>query len=512
MRPLMTPIPPHDFWWHMATGREIVQSHAIPTTDSFSYTRAGEPFYNQSWLAQVLMYSLHRLGGVPLIVLVQALVIGLAYGLLLWLCVRRSRALRLSVSVLLLMIMPLSFDNWNVRPQSYAFPLFAAFVVILTVWREGARGEQGDREVREDRGEQDREPAPKDSHPRSWLWLLPLLMVGWVNLHGSFVLGGALIAMTFVGEGVRRFGEDYLFANSQPKPSDHQRPPLRSLFLWGAITAGAMVVNPRGIGVLGYVRDLLSTSAVTDLVTEWAPPTIRETSGAFFFLFLIFCGLVLAYTRRFPRLVDMLIVVALLWLALGASRNIVWFGMAVMPLLVVQLTAWFSPFSGSQPDPRFEGTVLVNRVLAGVLVVLLLLTLPWVKPHLGLPSDLGSLISPGTPVEAVEVLRNDPQPPRHLFHAMSYGSYLIWAAPRQPVFADPRIELYPLEQWHDYRNLNAGNHVPHLLDKYQIDGLLLDHEEQAGLLRLVRQDPSWEMRYEDEGTSYLVRRSGEQNE
>jgi len=273
-----------------------------------------------------------------------------------------------------------------------------------------------------------------------------------------------------------------------------------------------MFVNPRGIGVLGYVWNLLNTSAVTDLITEWAPPTIRETSGAFFFLFLIFCGLVLAYTRRFPRLVDMLIVVALLWLALGASRNIVWFGMAVMPLLVVQLTAWFSPFSGSHSTPRFEGTLLVNRGLAGVLVVLLLLSLPWVKPHLGLPPDLGKLISPETPVEAVEVLRNDPQPPRHLFHAMSYGSYLIWAAPRQPVFADPRIELYPLEQWHDYINLNAGNHVPHLLDKYQIDGLLLDHEEQAGLLRLVRQDPSWEMRYEDEGTSYLVRRSGKQNE
>ncbi|NJN68043.1 MAG: hypothetical protein HC884_15700 [Chloroflexaceae bacterium] len=522
MRPLMTPIPPHDFWWHMAMGREMVQTHTIPTTDHFSYTQAGESFYNQSWLAQVLMYSLYRLGGLPLILLIQAGVMVLAYGLLLWLCIRRSRALRLSVSVLLLLIMPISFDNWNVRPQSYAFLLFAAFLVILTAWRDGSDGgrngqaEEGPPQAQETGPEGKRHRSHRSHHShRSWLWLLPLLMVGWVNLHGSFVLGGALIAMTFVGEGARRFAEVYrsfLRARPapgalQPKPPEHQRPPLRRLFLWGAVTAGAMFINPRGFGVLGYVRDLLSTSAVTDLVTEWSPPTIRETSGALFFLFLIFCGLVLAYTRHHPHPVEVLTAVALLWLALGASRNIVWFAMAAMPLLVGQLADWLPRHSVSRSAPRPDGMVLVNRLLAGVLLLLLLLSLPWVKPHLGLPPDVGRLLSPETPVEAVEVLREDPQPPRHLFHAMSYGSYLIWAAPDQPVFADPRIELYPLAQWHDYLNLNAGHQVPQLLDRYQIDGLLLDRKEQAGMLHLVHHDPAWELRYEDARTSYLVRRS-----
>jgi hypothetical protein len=99
----------------------------------FSYTQAGAPFYNQGWLAQVLLYGLYDLGGVPLILVVQSAVITLAYGLLLWLCIRRSGALRLSVAVLLLTL-PLVFGNWNVRPQSYAFPLFAGFLVILTTW------------------------------------------------------------------------------------------------------------------------------------------------------------------------------------------------------------------------------------------------------------------------------------------------------------------------------------------------------------------------------------------
>lgn len=483
LRPLLTSIPPHDFWWHMATGREIVQTWAIPTVDHFSYTQAGEPFYNQGWLAQVIMYGLHSLGGIELIVLVQAGVVALAYGLLLWLSVWRSKAPRLSVAVLLLLIMPMSFDNWNVRPQSYAFPLFAAFLAILTMWRLGRANR---------------------------LWLLPPLMVVWVNLHGSFVLGGALMALTFAGEGIRRlivyiqgyFPPSAAGAPTPPKPTPTPTLSLSALFWWGVATAAAILVNPRGVGVIGYVFDLLGTSSVTNLVTEWAPPTVRSTSGAIFFSVLIVCGVVLAYARR-PDTVDVLLALPLLWLALGAERNVVWFGMIILPLLATQI-ATLAPGKAEAQKSRAQGVPLANAMVVGMAALLLLLGLPWIKPRLGLPPELGSLVSPETPIEAVEALKADPDPPQHLYHAMSYGSYLIWAAPGQPVFADPRIELYPYEQWQDYIRLNAGIGVENLLAAYQIDGLLLSNEEQANLLAIMRNDPAWTLRYEDEYSTYLV--------
>ncbi|MDQ2998575.1 MAG: hypothetical protein M3R61_16185, partial [Chloroflexota bacterium] len=120
LRPLLTPIPPNDFWWHMATGRAIITQGAIPVIDSFSYTQTGQPFFNQGWLAQLFMYGLYQLGSLPLTYIVQALVIALAYGLLLRLCLLRTGQMQLSVGLLLLTTLPLSFDNWLVRPQSYA--------------------------------------------------------------------------------------------------------------------------------------------------------------------------------------------------------------------------------------------------------------------------------------------------------------------------------------------------------------------------------------------------------
>ena len=482
LRPLLMPIAPNDFWWHLATGRSIVAQAGIPSVDSFSYTQAGQPFFNQGWLAELLMYGLFEVGGLPLLLLFQALVIVLAYGLLLRLCIIRSGRLRLSV-VLLMLSLPLAFSNWTIRPQSYTFPLFVGFLTILTEYRLGRTNR---------------------------LWLLPLLMTLWVNMHGAFVLGLAMIGITFLGEALRRrttdderrTTDDGQRASSSPVPSS-QFSVLGSLAFWGALTGLATLINPRGYGVLAYVRNLVGSSSVTQLVEEWAPPTIRDAdgSGLIFFLFLIALVAVLVYARRRPDLTDMLLCGAFLWLALGATRNIVWFGLVALPLFAAQ-AATLLPAPGVR---RSSGSSVLNGVLIGLLGLLLLLGLPWVKPVL-LPPPIGSLLTEDTPVAAVEHLRAAPMRPRHLFHTEAYGSYLMWAAPEQPVFIDTRIELYPYQQWLDYINLGQANNTAALFRKYAIDGLLLNKERQAGLVGAVRGDSAWQIVYEDDRVIYLLKR------
>jgi hypothetical protein len=491
LRPLLTSIPPFDFWWHLATGRAIVAQGAIPTVDTFSYTQPGQPFYNQGWLAQLLMYGLYQLGDVELIVIVQALVMALAYGLLLRVCVIRTGRLRLSVALLLLTTLPLSFTNWVVRPQSYTFPLFVGFLTILTEYRLGRSNR---------------------------LWLMPPLMALWVNMHGAFVLGLALIGITFVGELLKSLRRPSIknkeqrtedkegsTDNSQPiSDKASQFSILNSqFFLWSALTALATLLNPRGLGVLSYVRNLLGSNAVTRLVEEWAPPTIRDAggNGLIFFLFLIGAAVVLIYARTRPDLTDMLLFGAFLWLALGATRNIVWFGFVATPLVAAQ-AATLLPAPAARRPP---GSPALNAMLIGLLSLLLLIGLPWVKPALLAPS-FGALLSEDTPVAAVEFMHDEPARPRHLFHTEGFGSYLMWAAPEQPVFIDTRIELYPYEQWVDYINLGQANNVAQLLRKYDIDGLLLNKKRQAALVEAARTDSAWQARYEDEQVIYLLKR------
>jgi hypothetical protein len=481
LRPLLTPISQNDFWWHMATGRAIVMQGSIPTTDSFSFTRAGEPFFNQSWLSQLLLYGLHEAGGLPLIVVVQAIVIVLAYGLLLRLCILRTERLRLSVVLLLLATMPVSFTNWEVRAQSYVFPIFAAFLTILTEYRLGRANR---------------------------LWILPLLMILWVNMHGSFVLGLAMIAIVFAGEVFGLFRRWFRVGRSvkhdQPAVAGDEpqsAPRLRPIILWGALTGFAVLINPRGFDVLGYVRNLLSSNQVTRLVTEWAPPTIRETGELIFFVFVAICFLAIAYSQRKPDVTDLLLFFAFLWLALGAVRNIVWFGFVATPLLAC-MSANLLP---APQRPRSTGTTSLNAILIGLLGLLLVAGLPWFKPAL-FPPQYGAIVHHETPVAAVQFLQSQPDRPTHLFHAMEFGSYLIWAAPEQKVFIDPRIELYPFEQWRDYINLNNANNIADLMGRYQIDGALLNTTNQKLLIEALSHDPTWIERYRDKDTVYFTRK------
>jgi hypothetical protein len=60
-----------DTWWHLATGRLILEQKAIPRVDPFSWTANGEPWQPNGWLSDALMAALERIGGLPLVALLR---------------------------------------------------------------------------------------------------------------------------------------------------------------------------------------------------------------------------------------------------------------------------------------------------------------------------------------------------------------------------------------------------------------------------------------------------------
>src|SRR5215469_1937356 len=44
-----------DTWWHLRAGEWMLEHRQIMTTDAFSWTRAGHPWVDHSWLSQVGM-------------------------------------------------------------------------------------------------------------------------------------------------------------------------------------------------------------------------------------------------------------------------------------------------------------------------------------------------------------------------------------------------------------------------------------------------------------------------
>lgn len=444
LKVLLTPIAPHDFWWHLAYGRQIVVTGAIPTVDTFSYTRGGAAFFDQPWLAQVLMYLLYTGVGAAGLQVVQACLVAGAYLLLERLCELGGAGRRTAVIATVLAAIA-AYDNWHIRPQTLVLPLWVAAIGVMERWRRHGR--------------------------TPWL-LLPMVAL-WSNLHGTWTLPLALGAIYGACEGFRTFRG----------AGQRSQTELQSLGGSLALAALASLANPHGWGVWRYTASLLGNQAIGSLVTEWAPPRLGTASGNLFFGLLALVLVALYIKRRHTTITHVLALAAFGALALDAGRNAIWFAALAAALLA---PLWVE----SSRKRRVEATTL-NSLLLLLLTLPVVLALPPFKRGLGLPSRLAAVVDPQTPVAAVAALQTLPERPQRLFHDSGFGSYLMWAAPDQQVFVDPRIEHYPIEQWHDYIRLSAGLDVERLTARYGIDAFLLSPDTQAELITTLRRDRNW---------------------
>src|SRR5512137_2497119 len=71
----LRPIADPDFWWHLRTGQLIVQTHTIPRTDPFSFTKAGGPWITHEWLSEVFIFGLFHMGNYGLLIFFFSIII-----------------------------------------------------------------------------------------------------------------------------------------------------------------------------------------------------------------------------------------------------------------------------------------------------------------------------------------------------------------------------------------------------------------------------------------------------
>jgi len=470
------PIRPHDFWWHIAVGREILSTGHIPLTDIYSYTEAGQAYssYQIYWLMETILYAIYKLGGPALVVFIQSLMITSAYAVLFMICKGVSNSWRMA-AMGTLFAAALGLNDWNVRPQSITFLL--ASLILLAIY------------------------AYRKKPGWGWLAVFPACMLVWANSHGTFVIGLALIAIWW--------GQELWTALIQwiQHRSSIQ---LKAVLAPGiALVASclACLVNPRGMGIISYVRSLTSNSAVQNLVTEWAPPTFTTLMGAIFFAGLIIGGILLVIDFKKLSFYQVVIYLGFGILSLRTSRGIVWFGIVMAPIVAEQLAGLVEHYKKAAVQPMVQGgSRIINMVFVALILLMSVITLPWFKSALPLPSDKAGLISSETPVEATAFLLEQ-NPPGRIFNAMSFGSYLIWAAyPEYQVFADSRIELFSEKVWLDYFTIsNAEPGWEEKLTSYGVNSLMLSVSDQEPLIEAVEATDDWQLLYRDQVAAIYVR-------
>ncbi|HLB76227.1 MAG TPA: hypothetical protein VJO72_04265, partial [Candidatus Dormibacteraeota bacterium] len=273
-----------DLWWHLANGRLIITTGMIPHVDLYSFSAAGQPWVMHEWLADLMMYLLYQLGGLPLLVAVSAGAVT-AGALCLYVILRRSN-LHPTLSALLTLVGALAGSTaWGARPQLINMVFTGLLVVGLGAYRRG----------------------------RLSPFLLPPFIWLWANLHSGFLVGVIIAGLFLIGE--------WLDARRSPATGMPAR--RRMLFGW-AIVAGVVlsVANPSGVQTLLFPLGTLTSPLIQNNIQEWASPDFHSMAGLMFeaIVFLVLGGLATGRVKAPTH--EWLWAFALLYLALASQRNV----------------------------------------------------------------------------------------------------------------------------------------------------------------------------------------------
>ena len=392
-----------DGWMALLSGRVVAQ-HGLPSHDTLTIWAHGRQWVDQQWLAQLLLYGLDRLGGLPLALLVHASLVIAALGGAAALARRRGGSARSATWVALPVLIAYWPEAVVMRPQSFAYPLFVAVLWLLV--------------------DELRQPS------RRVYLVLPILAL-WANLHGSVVVGAAVVSA---------FAVPAIAASLRSRPRTvHARSLVLLLAPWLCVLA-----SPYATSLPHYYR-LIFSSGFGSYVTEWAPTTLTLAHAP---VYLLALGGLWLFGRTGNRAswFEKLAFLGLTLLAFDAVRNAVWlalFSLVVLPRLIDALRA-----------PAVEPKRL-NRLLALAMLALVLVA------TLGVAFEPESWFTQGYPAAAGNAAVATAGAHGRIFANESYADWLVFEHPQLAgrIAYDSRFELLTSRQLRSvqgFRNLVAG--------------------------------------------------------
>jgi hypothetical protein len=422
-----------DTLWQIRAGEWILDHQAIPATDPFSFTAGDRRWFAHEWFAETLMALAYRAGGLKGVMVLAAAATGLTAGVLL----HHLRRFLPGVYACTGLVVALSCaaSSMLARPHLIAWP-------CLVLWCGGLVTARANRTA----------PA----------WELLLVMLVWVNLHGSFMFG-LLLPIAFMIEALLdRGGGRSVF-------SDWSR------FI-GAAWLVALVNPDRLAGVL-FPFHLVGMQSLA-WIGEWQPSDFSKLQP----LELVILGslaLGLSGRLRLPA-IRLVMFLGLVHLALIHARNQQLLG--IVGALILAEPIGECLFRGREEAPR----EVWGGLSAGALLIALAALIVRVALPLG-PERTGTTFSAALQAAPLS-LRAQP-----VLNEYGLGGQLIFNGVRP--FIDSRADLYGDEFLARYLRLAVADRaeLERTLFQYRITWTIFPAghpivsvmDERAGWRRLV---------------------------
>lgn len=444
-----------DLWWHLATGRLISNNlangqslaAAIPHADPFSFSFAGAPWIAHEWLTDVIMYQVHKLAGLPGLMVLFGLVIGLAYWIMFDLAKDQNMTLAAVATIAAAVI---SVGFWGPRPQMVNLLFTAITLSMLLRWRGGNI---------------------------DYALAIPLVVMVWANMHSGFMIGIVLPVVFLLADIV----EGLVIGQG-----DHNYP-SHLVLICCCIAAAA---NPYGFKLLLYPFQTLASAVMQTHILEWQSPDFHLWEYRLFAA-AIFSGLIII--AKSPKMMFAPVVLFCGAAAAGliSVRNIPLFALVAIPVITTYGAEL--RFARKTADQRFARKTSL-AVLSMALALALAIAFRTIKAN----QDMTAERFPVAAVDFLEAIGASGP----MFNEYQFGGYLIWRG--WPVYIDGRADVYGdhLLEYLELSNARDRRWQQTLADR-GIDTALLYAD--SPLLNVMIASGEWIEVYRDQQSAVVLR-------
>ncbi len=450
-----------DIWWHLRTGQAIWQSHHLFFSDSYSFTRFGQPWVNHEWLTDILIFGLYKSAGMTALTVAFAALTAAGCLFVFMSCRYRPEVAALFTLWGALAAAP----TWGGRPQTISFFLAALLWLLLK----------------------------RSERHRLWVWGSIPLMLLWVNLHAGFAVGIALLTLHAVSVLLDLRLDDGTAGKR-----------LRDGLIALAACLAVIPLNPYGARMYSYPFATLHSAPMQRWITEWASPNFHDAKFAPTLL-MILASLGLSAATKTVRPAQILLLSAGVLVALSAIRHIPIYVVLTVPVLSDWSEQWL-----------FAGTNLDRAMVAGAggtikrgwsLLIVAAMASFAVARIVAVNRQQAWVEVQQFPARAVDFLVQHPefQP---VFNAYNWGGYLVWRLySYQRVFIDGRADVYGDEvmgQFADVYSLTHDWQQP--LERWDIHSVMVPPD--APIAVALRSSSGWRQAYADGRVEILTKKSG----
>jgi hypothetical protein len=488
--------------WHIRTGQMILATHAIPRVDPFSsISRAmpGQPWFAWEWLYDVIVGWLESAAGLNGVVLFTAVVIATVFSWTFRLLLRRGTNILLAV-ILLLLGASAAMIHFLARPHVVSWLFTVAWFWILESSEISCF-------------------ASETNRRRGWMvWLLPPLMLLWVNLHGGFLVGFALLGIYWCSAAWRWFGlKDDRFDDALRKIRAGRL--VRALTVTGILSGLASLVNPYGFRLHIHVYRYLSNRFLMDHIDEFQSPNFHYVAQKCFAALLLLTLVAVAVKGREAgkgRLSQALVVLFAVYAGLYASRNIPVSSLLLILVIGPWLSGAMERFADQRPAARGFASIRFLQRMQGIEFglrghfwpVAMVVFSCWIAAHGGqlgtTPLMDAHFGEKRFPVAAVNYFE-DQGVAGPLASPDYWGGYLIYRLyPRVRMVVDDRHDFYGEEFLKSYlKMVHVEPGWEDFLQQHQAHCVVVPKD--SALANILGETAGWQAIYSDEVAVAFVR-------